>query len=136
MSENIENGGEIQQVPTRRRMLMLGAASVSAVVTIRPALASTAASVLTCEIPIEQGTGKWLNDQGQAVQPHSPGSFKPVAKLEGEEVRKARAGQLGAFRGDSREHTQAYLKYINNLNRGQAGFTCFNSIQMPHWSNR
>ena len=38
--------------PSRRTFLYLGAAAASTVVTIRPALAQTAGSVLNCEIPV------------------------------------------------------------------------------------
>ncbi len=39
-------------VPSRRTVLVLGAAAASTVVTVRPALAQTAGSVLNCEIPV------------------------------------------------------------------------------------
>jgi hypothetical protein len=41
-----------EEQPTRRRALMLGAASAAAIVSIRPALAQTNASVMQCEIPV------------------------------------------------------------------------------------
>jgi hypothetical protein len=46
--DDIENS---DSSASRRRFLMLGAVSASAVVTIRPALAQTAGSVLNCQIP-------------------------------------------------------------------------------------
>ena len=39
-------------VPTRRTVLALGAVAASTVVSIRPALAQTAGSVLNCQIPV------------------------------------------------------------------------------------
>ena len=44
-------------VPSRRRMLALGAVGVSAALTIRPAFAQTAVSVMNCEIPVPGPTG-------------------------------------------------------------------------------
>ena len=41
-------------VPSRRAVLVIGAAAASTVITVRPALAQTAGSVLNCEIPIPQ----------------------------------------------------------------------------------
>src|SRR3546814_20968320 len=49
-----ETAGEA--VPSRRKMLALGAAGVSAALTIRPAFAPTAVSVMTCEIPVPGAT--------------------------------------------------------------------------------
>src|SRR4028119_1924801 len=41
-----------ERAPTRRTVLALGAIAASTVVTVRPALAQTAGSVLNCQIPV------------------------------------------------------------------------------------
>ncbi|MGC4251192.1 MAG: hypothetical protein QM605_06875, partial [Sphingobium sp.] len=41
-----------EAVASRRQLLMGGAVAASAIVSIRPALANTAASVLNCTIPV------------------------------------------------------------------------------------
>ena len=41
-----------EAVPSRRKMLALGAVGVSAALTIRPAFAQTAVSVMNCQIPV------------------------------------------------------------------------------------
>lgn len=118
---------------TRRRMLMLGAISASAVVTIRPALANTAASVLNCEIPIPDParTGQWIAADGTLVSPNTPGAFAPpVRPLKGEEV-KAAINSGRAYPGASYDASKAYTNYIRRLQRGTSGFTCFASLQMP-----
>lgn len=134
MSENgdeVTTGGE--GIPTRRRVLMLGAVSASAVVTIRPALASTAASVLNCEIPVPDTahSGQWIAADGSLVSPSTPGAFAPpVRPLKGEEVKAAiRNGR--PYPGSPYDASKAYTNYIRRLQRGTSGFTCFASLQMP-----
>ena len=79
--DNTENGtktgADKLTGPTSRRALMLGAAAASAVVTVRPALAQTAGSVLNCQIPVPgpHGTGMNIDADGQLVAPDTPGSF-------------------------------------------------------------
>lgn len=118
---------------TRRRVLMLGAVSASAVVTIRPALASTAASVLNCEIPVPDParTGQWIAADGSLVSPNTPGAFAPpVRPLKGEEVKAAINGGR-PYPGSAYDASKAYTNYIRRLQRGTSGFTCFASLQMP-----
>jgi hypothetical protein len=115
-----------------RRVLMLGALGASAVVTIRPALAQTAGSVLACEIPVPDPArgGNWIDAQGKLVPPNTVGAFAPSPRpFTGEEVRKAMAG--GVLPGADYEKTKAYTAYIRSLQQGQSGFTCFASLQMP-----
>ena len=115
--------------PSRRRLLKLGAAGASVVVSIRPALAQTAGSVLTCQIPVPAGGGAVAKD-GSVVPAGTKDAFPPAARpFSGEEVKRA----LGGYQlpGTTYESNQAYLKYIRRLQRGQGGFTCFASLQMP-----
>ena len=126
-----ENNDPIQ-MPTRRRALMLGAAGVATVVSVRPALAQTAGSVLNCEIPVPgpHGTGMNIDATGKLVAPDTPGSFVATGqKFSGEEVKRALSGQT--LPGTSYEQSQAYVNYIRRLQAGQSGFTCFASLQMP-----
>lgn len=118
--------------PTRRRLLQLGAVSASAVITIRPALAQTAASVLNCEIPVPDPSraGYWIAQDGSLVDPNTPGSFAPPARpLTGEEVKAALQGS--PYPGVDYETSQAYTNYIRRLQHGTSGFTCYASLQMP-----
>ncbi len=120
------------QMPTRRRALMLGAAGVATVVSVRPALAQTAGSVLNCEIPVPgpHGTGMNIDAAGKLVAPDTPGSFVATGqKFSGEEVKRALSGQT--LPGTTYEQSQAYVNYIRRLQAGQSGFTCFASLQMP-----
>ena len=114
-----------------RRTVLLGAAAASAVVSIRPALAQTAGSVLNCEIPVpERGRGMFVAADGSLVQPDTPGAFPPSPRdFTGEEVRRALNGR--SLPGTSPEQSQAYINYIRRLQAGQSGFTCYASLQMP-----
>lgn len=119
-------------VPTRRRLLQLGAISASAVITIRPALAQSAASVLNCEIPIPDParSGNWIAQDGSLVNPNTPGAFAPPARpLTGEEVKAALGG--APYPGVDYQTGQAYTNYIRRLQQGTSGFTCYASLQMP-----
>ena len=118
--------------PSRRRMLALGAVGVSAALTIRPAFAQTAVSVMNCQIPVPGPTaaGKYIDAQGKLVPPGTKGAFPGSPRpFTGEEVRRAFRGQT--LPGTSYNQSQAYLQYIRRLQAGQSGFTCFTSIQMP-----
>ncbi|WP_380787303.1 hypothetical protein [Sphingomonas sp. R86521] len=129
-SEN--DGPEAAASPTRR-LLMLGAVSASAVVSIRPALAQTAGSVLNCEIPIPDPgrAGSYIDPQGQVVALGTKGAFPPASRpFKGEEVRRAIAGG-NSLPGTESDRSRAYVNYIRRLQRGQGGFTCFASLQMP-----
>ncbi len=118
--------------PTRRR-LMLGAAAASTVVTIRPALASTAGSVMNCQVPVPDpklGAGKWIDGQGRVVDAGSPNAFRPPYRpLKAEEIRRAMQG--ANFPGADYEQSRAYMAYIRKLQNGMSGFTCYQSLQMP-----
>ncbi|MFN3747795.1 MAG: hypothetical protein ACK4SJ_03815 [Sphingorhabdus sp.] len=132
MSGETPDSKDVMQMPTRRRALMLGAAGVAAVVSVRPALAQTAGSVLNCEIPVPgpHGTGMNIDASGKLVAPDTPGSFVATGqRFSGEEVKRALSGQT--LPGTSYEQSQAYVNYIRRLQAGQSGFTCFASLQMP-----
>ena len=132
MSGDNPNQNNPIQMPTRRRALMLGAAGIATVVSVRPALAQTAGSVLNCEIPVPgpHGTGMNIDATGNLVAADTPGSFVATGqKFSGEEVKRALSGQT--LPGTSYEQSQAYVNYIRRLQAGQSGFTCFASLQMP-----
>jgi hypothetical protein len=115
-----------------RRVLMLGGVAASAVVSIRPALAQTAGSVMNCEIPVPDAghRGMAVAADGSLVAPDTQGAFPASGRpFKGEEVKRALAG--GQLPGTSWESNRAYLNYIRRLQRGQGGFTCFASLQMP-----
>jgi len=125
--EDLPEGGT-----TRRRALKLGAAGAAAIVSIRPALAQTNASILTCEIPVpdEGRAGSYIAPDGSVVPAGTPGAFAPAGEpFQGEEVRRAMAG--GQLPGVDSERSKAYVNYIRRLQRGTSGFTCFASLQMP-----
>jgi hypothetical protein len=119
-------------VPIQRRALMFGAAGAAAVVSIRPALAQTAASVAHCEIPVPDPgrAGNFIAADGSLVPAGTAGAFPPAGHaLKGEDVRTALAG--GQLPGTSYEQSRAYVNYIRRLQSGTSGFTCFASLQMP-----
>jgi hypothetical protein len=127
-----DSAGVRDFVATRRR-LMLGAASASAVVTIRPALAGTMGSISTCEVQVPDqklGRGKWIASNGAMVDAGTPGAFRgPYRPLTGEQIKKAMAG--ANFPGADYETSRAYMAYIRKLQNGMSGFTCYQSLQMP-----
>jgi hypothetical protein len=114
-------------------MLALGAVAASTVVTVRPAFAQTAASVLNCEIPVPspQMGGQYIAGDGSLVPAGTPGAVPPAARpLTGEEVRVML--QSGATPpGMDPQAAQAYANYIRRLQTGMSGFTCYASLQMP-----
>ena len=117
---------------TRRRALMLGAAGAAAVVSIRPALAATTASISTCESPVPDPgrAGTYIAADGTTVPRGTKGAFAPPARpLKGEAVKAALAG--GQLPGTNYEQSRAYTNYIRRLQSGTSGFTCFASLQMP-----
>jgi hypothetical protein len=120
--------------PSRRVVLALGAAAASTVVTIRPALAQTAGSVLNCEIPVpapEAGSGNFIAADGSLVPAGTAGAYPPLARpLNGEEVKAMLYGGRTPAGVDS-EAAQAYANYIRRLQAGMSGFTCYASLQMP-----
>jgi hypothetical protein len=119
--------------PSRRTLLALGAAAASTVVTIRPAFANTAVSVLNCQIPVPSPdqAGNYIAADGSVVPPGTPGAFPPAPRpLTGEEV-KALLHNGPTPAGLDADAAQAYVKYIGRLHAGTSGFTCFASLQMP-----
>lgn len=115
-----------------RRLLMLGAVTASAVVSIRPALAQTAGSVMACEIPVPDlgRAGSFISPEGNVVPAGTQGAFpSPGRAFKGEEVKRALSG--GQLPGTTWESNRAYVSYIRRLQRGTGGFTCFASLQMP-----
>ena len=140
MSEQLPERPEAQNsddslVPgaaSRRQLLMGGAVAASAIVSIRPALASTAASVLNCTIPVpDQGrAGNYIAPNGQVVPAGTPGAYPAAGRsFTGDQVRQALGGR--PLPGTSYEQNQAYLNYIRRLQSGTSGFTCYASLQMP-----
>jgi hypothetical protein len=127
-----ENPVETEEtIPSRRKMLALGAVGVSAALTIRPAFAQTAVSVMNCQIPVPgpTGAGKYISTAGKLVPPGTKGAFPgSVRPFTGEEVKRAFRGQT--LPGTTYNQSQAYLQYIRRLQAGQSGFTCFASITM------
>lgn len=111
---------------TRRRALVLGAVSATAVVSIRPALAQTGISVSNCEIPIPPVS---IASDGQVVPAGTKGAVQGGRTLKADDVRKALNG--GIMPGMGYDESQAYTAYIRRLQQGQSGFTCFASLQMP-----
>ncbi|HYI47284.1 MAG TPA: hypothetical protein VEX35_02360 [Allosphingosinicella sp.] len=118
-------------VPSRRTVLVLGAAAASTVVTVRPALAQAAGSVLNCEIPVPgpHAGGQYIAADGTLVAPGTPGAAAPLARrLKGEEVKSLlRSGTTPA--GTDPTSAQAYANYIRRLQSGMSGFTCYASLQ-------
>ena len=117
---------------SRRRALQLGAIGAATVVSIRPALAQTAGSILTCDIPGPgpQGAGQNIAMDGSLVPSGTAGSFTGAYRpFKGEDVKSALRG--GTLPGTSYEQSQAYVNYIRRLQQGQSGFTCYASLQMP-----
>jgi hypothetical protein len=132
MSEEGKQGGDHVAGTTRRRALMLGATGAVAVVSIRPALAQTAASVAHCEIPVPDAgrAGSYVAADGSLVPSGTTGAFPgPGHPLKGEDVKNALAG--GQLPGTTADQSRAYTNYIRKLQSGTSGFTCFASLQMP-----
>jgi len=135
-SDYNKDGGEAAEgggfVPSRRTVLVLGAAAASTVITVRPALAQTAGSVLNCEIPVPgpHAGGNYIAPDGNLVAPGTPGAAPPMARaLRGEEARQLLRGQTPP--GVAPQSAQAYANYIRRLQSGMSGFTCYASLQMP-----
>ena len=131
-AERPENQPAAADPATRRRVLTLGAGAAGAVLSIRPALAQTAGSVLNCQIPVPDAgrAGSYIALDGSTVPSGTQGAFAPPGRpFQGQEVKRALAG--GQLPGTTAESNRAYLNYIRRLQRGQGGFTCFASLQMP-----
>lgn len=135
MSDDTQNDppNDPAQGVTSRRALMLGAVGATAIVSIRPALAQTAASVVTCEIPVPDPgrAGNYIAADGSLVPPGTQGAFAPAGRpFKGQDVKVALGGG-GQLPGTSYEQNRAYTNYIRRLQSGTSGFTCFASLQMP-----
>jgi hypothetical protein len=131
MDDNADLERSLNSATTRRRALMLGAVTASAIVSVRPALAQSAASVMNCEIPVPgpHGTGMNIDSYGKLVPRDTPGSFPATGqKYTGEQVKAAMQGR--SLPGTSYDQSQAYVNYIRRLQSGQSGFTCYASLQM------
>jgi hypothetical protein len=118
-------------VPSRRAVLVLGAAAASTVVTIRPAFAQTAGSVMNCQIPIPASGmgGKMIAADGSVVPAGTPGAFPPLSRpLTGEEAKKLLQGG-SAPAGIDYQSAQAYANYIRRLQPGVGGYSCYASLQ-------
>lgn len=123
---------DISNVPSRRQMLQMGAIGAASIITVKPALAQTAGSVLNCEIPVPDPAraGQYVAADGSLVAAGTPGSFPGAGRaFKGEEVKRALSG--GNLPGTTYDQSQAYVKYIRRLQAGQSGFTCYASLQMP-----
>ena len=131
MDDDTKSPNPLNSPTSRRRALMLGAATASAIVSVRPALAQSAASVMNCEIPVPgpHGTGMNIDSYGKLVPRDTPGSFPATGqKVTGEQVKAALRGR--SLPGTSYDQSQAYVNYIRRLQSGQSGFTCYASLQM------
>lgn len=133
MSDDTDLYGSEHQPPSpQRRALMIGAVGASAIISIRPALAQTVGSVLTCEIPVPDPgrAGGYIAADGNVVPAGTKGAFAPPPRpLKAEDIRRA-YNSGGSLPGVDYERSRAYLKYVGRLQRGTSGFTCFASLQM------
>lgn len=126
------DAGAEDGVASRRALLRLGALGGAAIVTIRPAVAQAATSVLTCQIPVPDPgrAGNYIAADGAVVPPGTAGAFAPPgAPLKGQDVKAALSG--ATYPGKDAATSQAYTNYVRRLQHGQSGFTCFASLQMP-----
>jgi len=131
-SEAGQDAGADEGVASRRALLRLGALSAAAIVTIRPAVAQAATSVLTCQIPVPDAAraGSYIAADGAVVAPGTAGAFAPPgAPLKAQDVKAALNG--ATYPGKDAASSQAYTNYIRRLQHGQSGFTCYASLQMP-----
>ena len=133
MSDASKDQADPAPRPNRRTVLVLGAAAASTVVTVRPALAQAAGSVLNCEIPVPspQAAGSFIAQDGSVVPAGTAGAFPPPARpITGEQARALLNGGPTPPGIDS-QSAQAYANYIRRLQAGMSGFTCYASLQMP-----
>ncbi len=127
-----ETALDAKGVADRRQLLRLGGLGVAAVVTIRPAIAQAATSVLTCQVPVPDAgrTGSYIAADGSVVPTGTAGAFPgSPTPLKGEDVKAALNGR--SLPGTDPAKSQAWTNYIRRLQRGQSGFTCYASLQMP-----
>jgi hypothetical protein len=114
-------------------VLAIGAVAASTVITVRPALAQSAGSVLNCEIPVPapQAAGSYIAQDGSLVPAGTAGAFPPPPRpITGEEAKILLRGGPTPPGIDS-QSAQAYANYIRRLQAGMSGFTCYASLQMP-----
>ena len=135
MSDHQDPPADSAQGPaaSRRRVLQLGAIGAATVISVRPALAQTAVSVMTCEIPVPDPSraSQYVAADGSLVAPGTPGAVPGAAMpFKGEDVRNVMT-HGGRLPGTTAEQNEAYVNYIRRLRSGTGGFTCFASIQMP-----
>ena len=117
---------------TRRNLLRLGALGTAAIVTIRPAIAQAATSVMNCSIPVPDPgrAGSFIAADGSVVPAGTAGAFPgATTPLRASDVKAALSGST--FPGTDPQQSQAWTSYIRRLQQGQSGFTCFASLQMP-----
>ncbi len=133
VTENSDDGVTAAEgIADRRQLLRLGGLGVAAVVTIRPAIAQAATSVLTCQIPVPDAgrAGSYIAADGNVVPAGTAGAFPGSATpLKGEDVKAALGGR--SIPGTDPAQSQAWTNYIRRLQHGQSGFTCYASLQMP-----
>lgn len=129
----IEATAATPQTPeTRRNLLRLGVLGTAAIVTIRPAIAQAATSVITCQIPVPDPgrAGSYIAADGLVVPAGTAGAYPGAATpLRGADVKAALGGR--SFPGADPSQSQAWTNYIRRLQQGQSGFTCYASLQMP-----
>lgn len=117
---------------TRRNLLRLGVLGTAAIVTIRPAIAQAATSVITCQVPVPDPgrAGSYIAADGSVVPAGTVGAYPGAATpLRGADVKAALNGR--SFPGADPSQSQAWTNYIRRLQQGQSGFTCYASLQMP-----
>jgi hypothetical protein len=133
VSDEQKPEGEGARSGLGRRTLLLGAAGASAIVSIRPALANTAASVSLCEIPVPDPgrAGSYVAANGDLVPPGTKGAF-PAARrpFKAGDVKRTLSSGVN-LPGTTSDQSRAYTNYIRRLQSGTSGFTCFASLQMP-----
>ncbi len=116
--------------PSRRRLLMMGAATASTIVSVKPAMAQAQVSILNCDIPVPgpHVGGRFFDTEGNLVPADTPGAIAPPNRIyKGEQIKNALNGSwLDGAPDDTAK--RAYLKYIDKLQPGQSGFTCYVSI--------
>lgn len=117
--------------PSRRQILRFGAIATGAVLTVRPAIAQAASSVLNCQIPVPDvpKASDAIAADGSIVPAGSAGSFPGNRTFTGDQVKAALKG--GNLPGTGYDESSAYLNYIRRLQAGRSGFTCYASLQMP-----
>jgi len=121
-----------ERATSRRKVLMLGAAGAATVLSVRPALAQTVGSVLTCTIPVpdQAHAGQYIDPTGNMVAPGTANAFPgPALPIKGQDAKNALGGLT--LPGTTTSQSQAYMAYVRKLQAGQSGFTCFASLQMP-----